>query len=73
MSKECICDLCGEHGAEHFNKEVTYKYKGEELALMQMGTWCTACDDGVLGSSDLESTEDILSKFRGEVDNGKGL
>lgn len=71
LISKSICELCGEHGAEHYNKEVTYKYKGEELALMQPGTWCSTCNDGVLEGSGLEATEDVLSKFRSEVDNGR--
>ena len=66
-----ICELCGEPEAEHCNTEVTYNYKGEDLVIMQPGTWCTACDEGILDHKDREVNEDLLSKFRSDVDNGR--
>jgi HTH-type transcriptional regulator/antitoxin MqsA len=62
------CPVCKKGTLERKKIKETYTYKGQSIDIEQAGAWCDRCNDGILSSADIKTTERILHDFRANID-----
>ena len=62
------CPVCKKGTLERKKIKETYTYKGQSIDIEQAGEWCDRCNEGILTSADIKTTEKILHDFRANID-----
>lgn len=62
------CPVCEKGILDRKKIKETYTYKGHSIGIEQPGEWCNRCNEGVLTTTDIKTTEKILHDFRANID-----
>ena len=62
------CPACHKGTLAKRMKKQMFTYKGNSITLDQIGMWCDLCDEGILSSEDIDSTEKLFEDFKAKVD-----
>jgi len=62
------CPVCDANIVRE-ERSVSYKYKEHARKILQIGDYCSDCEEAFLSPKDLKASQKVISDFKREVDN----